>query len=254
MKLRAMVVLVVGVLALAGCVPAAPSTQPSPTATSTSAVPASPAHVIDVIELNGHGTLAGETIDVPIGDDARSAQVRFACAGEGFFSIEFGEAVQGMPPFLDAPCSRGEVSTVVPVAPGNGDLRLTTTDGALWIAQVTLSSDPFVVDEALAADCAAYSEAMSILHNADMGLTEYRAFDEAEWRTRVADGHAALVAARDGSTSRLAPVFAELVAAAEGADPVPGEAQDPLRADGGVVSATCAAQHTVVAITAEFGG
>ena len=134
-------------------------------------------------------------------------------------------------------------------------LSVTVPQEVDWTASPTFSTAPFVYDHALTADCGLFADAYSALMNADSGYTDYDAFDEAEWESRVDEAAADL-------GDLAASAQPSIIDAVERLQSI---VSDPARTVGvgltadayaaiGEVSNACNANQTPLILTGEFGG
>lgn len=244
--------LVVFAVALVGCAASAPVAEPTPTPTQLGET---------VVELSVDGpviTGTGPTdpypgVEFPLREGTRSVTIDIACQGGGPFHVEVGDSMMlGQAP-LRGTCD-GTTSLTWPLTEKTGPtLYVWVLDGVEWTATPHFSTAEFVRDDAIAAECEAFSAAYSALLNADIGLNEYRAFDEAEWSNRVDAATAELATLVASSETTMAESFASLLAVVRSDDLAPGAVSGDSRPID-PISDTCATNHSPLILTAEFGG
>lgn len=238
-------------LALTGCASEgadAAAAAPEPAATSAVAVD----EEVTVGEpVSGVGSTDFPGDPFPIPADARSLELAFECDGD-WFTVEIGDSMMlGQAP-LSGPCDGSGPALRWPIVPNTGQtIYVGVGEGVSWSATPWFSTAEFAYDEALTADCAAYSDVSSGLHNADIGL-DRGVYDDAEWEARTGDGMAGLASLADASESSLAEAFTRLHAQldTEWAPGMIDRAGDlPWE-----IQMACRFNHTEVVMTGGFGG
>lgn len=219
------------VLLLAGCT-AAPVPEPTSTALTM------PAPVV----VSGIGEQRTE-LAIPPG--AQSLRVRLACTfGQFHVATNSDASAHGT-------CGAGEILTLPLSEAANMRLAVYVDPAATVVAEFAFSTEPVDIDAALAADCEAVGEAESHLYNASAG---FRAgdLDAAGWRDRMDEG-AAVLEGMTPSPILAAQVETYLEWATTASDPMTAEGERPNDA-AALISALCAANHTTIAVIAEYGG
>lgn len=264
-----MVAVAVALLALTGCVatgdvvaPAADveSTAPRATATPTPtptprpvASPSPPAVFADQV-YTGVGTGETEKVVVTVPTGAQSVSISVTCVGESQFGVEYGDSMALGQAMLGGWCD-GTYDSSWPLLPASGDVvNVFMGAGIEWEVVVTFSRDPFDEDEALTRECAAFSDVLSQLQNADDGYGFYAAFGAAEWYDRVDAATYDLAELAESSSSELAESFSAILAILQERDRVAGGALEDVWRDYGPISDACDRNQTPLVIMAEFGG
>ena len=194
-------------------------------------------------------------VEFPVPEDARSVVVEFECAGGGPFWVELGDSMMlGQAP-LSGTCD-GKTRLAWPVTERTGStLGVGVGEDVGWVATPTFSTEDFVYDPALTADCASFSEIYSALSNADIGLTHYQAFSEGDWSVRVDRAAADLADLATSAQSSLGPAFGELQGVVSDPGRTVGVAlNDVAQGSLGVITAACNMNQTPLVVVAEFGG
>ncbi len=176
------------VVMLAGCTAAEPEADPTPTATATATATGETmvSVSVDGPEISGTGpTEPFPGVDFPLREGMRSVTIDFTCDGGGPFRVELGDPMTLGQATLSGTCD-GTTALVWPITEETGPtLNVWVTNDVAWTATPHFSTAEFVRDEAITTECDAFSEVYSALSNADIGYTEYQAFDQAEWTRRV---------------------------------------------------------------------
>lgn len=238
------------VLMLTGCTAAEPEADPTPTPT-----------VETVVQVSTTGpaiTGTGPTepypgVDFPLPEHARSVTIDFECGGGLNFHIEVGDAMAVGDAALRGTCD-GITSLTWPVTEQTAPkLFVWTPDGVEWTATPHFSTAEFVRDEAITAECEAFSAVYSELSNADIGLTEHQAFDDAEWTRRVDAATVDLEMLAGASKTTMSDAFSALLAWLHGDGHTPGALlNDTSLID--PISDTCNTNHSPLILIGEFGG
>lgn len=190
----------------------------------------------------------------PIPEGARSVVIDFDCAGGHPFSVELGDSMMlGQAP-LNGVCD-GTHQLAWPVTDRTGPtLLVTIPDGVKWVAAPRFSTEEWVFDTHVTADCEAFSEIYSAFVNADTGFTHYGAFDAASWTTRVDRASVELKALAAASQTPLADSLTKMYVVVTDSQrtvgAVVGDTSNPL----GQILQACDANQTPVVVMAEFGG
>lgn len=218
--------------------------------------PAGEAPILEIIDatppvLTGVGPTLEKPIMLDIPEGSYSFHIEFDCEGPGVFTVEFGTMLEAT-----AGSHRGECSSrsdfVWPITEAfRSSLRIFVHDDASWTLTPAFSPMPFVSDELVGADCAAFIPVASALSNADIGYRYYNAVDEDEWRERIALATAELDALVASAESELKDAFAD-VRATLGGDV--GLAFDSAYDAVTTIHTACSRNHTAVYYMAEFGG
>lgn len=237
-------------IALSGCsAAAAPEVEP------VAAEPAESTITTRALDpVSGEGPTGFPGVAFPIPKDARSVSVAFDCDGDGAFSVELGDSMMlGQAP-LTGTC--GEAQTLSwPIESRTAPTLAVQLDAdAIWTAKPTFSTAEFMVDDALASECAAFSKVSSALMNADVGLTQYAAFDEAAWSERVQSATVELGELAASSTSELAAALTTLHDAISATTPAPGTAYRTLEPGLFTIGDACVENQSPIVLHAEFGG
>lgn len=238
------------VLMLTGCTPAEPEADPTPTPTAETVVEVSTTGPV----ITGTGpTEPYPGVDFPLPDHARSVTIDFECDGGTNFHLEVGDPMAIGEAALRGTCD-GITSLTWPVTEETAPtLFVWTPEDVEWTATPHFSTAEFVQDEAIAADCEAFSAVYSALSNADIGFTEYQAFNDAEWNRRVDAAIVELETLADASETTMAESFDTLLAWVRGDGHTPGAlVTDVSLID--PISDTCNTNHTPLIVQAEFGG
>lgn len=238
-------------LLLGGCATAAPQAAgsgPAPSAAGATEPTAGES-------LSGVGPTAPfpAGLDLEIPEGTRSATIEFECS-TGRFQVELGDSMMlGQSPVSGTCGEAGQMSWPVTeqTAPV---LHIMVDEGVEWTAEARFSPDDFTFDQAITADCKAFSLAYSALFNADTGYSHYQAFDAAEWTTRVDDAAAQLGVAAAASTSALGEQFSAVQGIVADPARVVGSALAGTETPIGLILQACDANQTPVVTTAEFGG
>ncbi|MDF2561017.1 MAG: hypothetical protein K0R99_2463 [Microbacterium sp.] len=238
------------VLTLVGCTAVEREAGPTPTPT-----------VETVVQVSTSGpaiTGTGPTepypgVDFPLPDHARTVTIDFECEGGLNFHIELGDPMAAGDAALRGTCD-GITSLTWPVTDETAPkLFVWTPDGVAWSATPHYSTAEFIRNEAITAECEAFSAVYSELSNADIGLTEYQAFDEAEWKRRVDAAAAELETLADTSETTMAEPFDALLTWVRDGGHAPGTlVTDVSLID--PISDTCNTNHTPLILMGEFGG
>jgi len=204
--------------------------------------------------VGGEGPTGFPGVAFPIPEDARSVSVEFRCDGDGAFSVELGDAMMlGQAP-LTGTCGESR-SLSWPIERRTPPTLAVELDaGVVWTAKPTFSTAEFLVDDALAAECAAFSTVSSALMNADVGLTQYDAFDEAAWSERVQAATAELGELAASSTTELSSALAALHGELSTSTPEPGTAAVALEPALGAIGGVCGENQSPIVLHGEFGG
>jgi hypothetical protein len=237
-------------MALGGCAASEPTASPAPTPTGETIVEVG----TDGPTITGTGpTAPSPGVDFPLRDGMRSVTIDFSCEGGGPFHVEVGDSMMlGQAP-LRGTCE-GLRTLTWPITEETGPtLNVWVLDGVEWTATPHFSTAEFLQDDAITAECAAFATVYSALWNADIGYTQYHAFDETEWNSRVEAAAVELQTLVDTSETTMADSFATLLAAVRSESHVPGSLQsDTTGID--PISDTCATNHSPLILTGEFGG
>lgn len=242
-----------------GCTATADASPPideSPTASAPSLSPTvATAAMPEPETVTGVGPVADYPgVDISIPEGARSVVVDFECSGGERFYVEMRDGMGADSGFLQGMCDGAhQFAWPITVSPAPS-FYVSVVDGVEWSAVLQFSADEFGYDEAIVANCKAYGPAISGVSNADLGLTQYNAFDEAEWTRRVdasADAVEELVAS---SQSSLAGTLAEVHAAITDPAREVGNLSPAVSAIDGPIVEACNANHTFIYLTGEFGG
>ena len=245
--------LALSAVVLPGCVGGAsaagegsPSSEPSP----------SPS-ILESEPLSGVGQTEPTNVPFPIPDGAQSLSLTFECDGgpDDQFSVELGDSMVSEQGIMHGQCGDQQEFSWPITTSTESILLVWAPEGVSWVATPTFSTEPFVSDAALTADCGAFAEAYSALMNADQGYTLYDAFDEAEWNDRV-DGAVADLAdlAATGSPT-IVDAVERVRANASSPDRVVGTVlTDGTLAAIGEVSDACNRNHSPLILMGEFGG
>lgn len=238
------------VVMLTGCTVAEPQAAPTPTPT-----------VETVVQVSTTGptiTGTGPTdpypgIDFALPDHARSVTIDFECEGGLNFHIEVGDPMATGEAALGGTCD-GITSLTWPVTEQTAPkLFVWTPDDVEWTAIPHFSTAEFVRDEAITSECKAFSTVYSALSNADIGFTEYQAFDEAEWTRRVDAAAVELEALANASETTMSDAFGALLTWVRGDGHTPGALlHDTSLID--PISGTCNTNHSPLILMGEFGG
>lgn len=237
-------------IALSGC-----SSAASPEVEPVAAEPAeSTASTRTLDPVSGEGPTGFPGVAFPIPENARSVSIAFHCDGDGAFSVELGDSMMlGQSP-LSGTCGEPH-SLSWPIESRTAPTLVVQLDaGAIWTAKPTFSTAEFAVDEALVAECAAFSEVSSALMNADVGLTQYAAFDETAWRERVQGATVELGELAAASTTELSAALTQLHGELSATTPAPGTAYRALEPGFVVIGAACAENQSPIVLHGEFGG
>ncbi|RUR03556.1 hypothetical protein [Labedella endophytica] len=234
---------------LTGCVAGTSSATPG-SATATPEPSATPTVVVGE-PITGTGPIDGAPLAAPAG--TQSVTIAFECAGDIRFSVELTNDMTGG--MLVGDCgSTNEMTWPLPSGSGSG-LFVYLPDDIDWVATPTFSSAPFVYDDALTEDCAAFADAESALMNADQGYTLYDAFEEDEWTSRVDGAVADLTALAETASPSIAEAIATVAAEASAPDRTVGMAlTDEAHTAADTVSAECNRNQTPIILSGEFGG
>ncbi|MDF2508816.1 MAG: hypothetical protein K0Q52_2675 [Microbacterium sp.] len=238
------------VLMVSGCTAAEPEAGPTPTPTVETVVEVSTTGPV----ITGTGpTEPYPGIDFPLPDHARTVTIDFECEGGLNFHLEVGDPMAAGDAPLRGTCD-GTTSLTWPVTEQTAPkLFVWTPDGVEWTVTPHFSTAEFVRDEAITAECEAFSEIYSALSNADIGLTEYQAFDEAEWKRRVEAASVELETLAGASETAMSDSFSALLAWVRGDGHRPGAlVTDASLTD--PISDTCNTNHSPLILTGEFGG
>jgi hypothetical protein len=238
------------VLMLAGCTPAEPEAGPAPTPTGETMVSVS----VDGPEIAGTGpTQPYPGVDFPLREGMRSVTIDFTCEGGGPFQIELGDPMTLGQATLGGTCD-GTTELVWPITDETGPtLNVWVADDVEWTAIPHFSTAEFVRDEAITSECKAFSTVYSALSNADIGFTEYQAFDEAEWTRRVDAAAVELEALAKASETTMSDAFGALLTWVRGDGHTPGALlHDTSLID--PISDACNTNHSPLILMGEFGG
>ncbi|MGV2902333.1 hypothetical protein ACNPM4_11680 [Microbacterium sp. AGC62] len=238
------------VVMLAGCTAAEPEADPTPTATGETMASVS----VDGPEISGTGpTEPFPGVDFPLREDMRSVTIDFTCEGGGPFRVELGDPMTLGQATLSGTCD-GTTELVWPITEETGPtLNVWVTNDVAWTATPHFSTAEFVRDGAITSECDAFSEVYSALSNADIGLTEYQAFDEAEWTRRVDAATVDLETLAGASETTMSDPFTALLSWVQGDGHTPGALlQDTSLID--PISDTCNTNHSPLILIGEFGG
>lgn len=192
-------------------------------------------------------------VDFPIPADARSLVITFTCAGDSPFSVELGDSMGlGQSPLRRA-CG-APVELAWPIVDETGEsLTVWIAEGVEWTAALRFSTAEFVVDEALAADCATFSGIISALASADNGNASGD-IDEAEWTERVDAAAADLDTAADAAQTSLGDSFARLHDVISDPGRTVGAVLASSDASFDTIGQACGINQTPLVIHSEFGG
>ncbi|MFK3677204.1 hypothetical protein ACI2IP_05700 [Microbacterium sp. NPDC090218] len=237
-------------MALGGCAAAESTASPAPAPIGETVVEVS----TDGPAITGTGpTDPYPGVELPLREGMRSVTIDFECDGGGPFRVEVGDSMAlGQAP-LRGTCD-GTTTLVWPIGEETGPtLYVWVLDGVEWTATPHFSSAEFVQDDAITAECEAFATTYSALWNADIGYTQYQAFDEAEWNRRVDAATVELEVLVDSSETSMTDSFATLLAALRSESHVPGAM---LTDTSGIdpISDTCDTNHSPLILTGEFGG
>ncbi|MFJ2503758.1 hypothetical protein [Microbacterium sp. NPDC087592] len=240
------------VVMLAGCTAAEPEADPTPTATATGETMVSVS--VDGPEISGTGpTEPFPGVDFPLREGMRSVTIDFTCDGGGPFRVELGDPMTLGQATLSGTCD-GTTALVWPITEETGPtLNVWVTNDVAWTATPHFSTAEFVRDEAITTECDAFSEVYSALSNADIGYTEYQAFDQAEWTRRVDAAIVDLETLAGASETTMSDPFTALLSWVQGDGHTPGALlNDTSLID--PISDTCNTNHSPLILIGEFGG
>ena len=190
----------------------------------------------------------------PIPEGARSVVVDFDCSGGHPFSVELGDSMMLGQAVFTGVCE-GTRQLAWPVTVRTGPtLLVMIPDGVEWVASPRFSTDEWVFDTDVTADCDAFSENYSAFVNADAGFTHYDAFDATEWTTRVDRAAAELNALAEASQTALADSLTQLHMVVTDSQRTVGAVLDGTSNPLGQIHQVCDANQTPIVVLAEFGG
>lgn len=242
------------VVMLAGCTAAEPEADPTPTATAT----ATGETVAQVSTTGPVITGTGPTepypgVDFPLPDHARSVTIDFECEGGLNFHLEVGDPMAAGEAALRGTCD-GITSLTWPVTEQTAPkLFVWTPEDVAWTATPHFSTAEFLRDEAITTECDAFSDIYSAFSNADIGYTEYQAFDQAEWTRRVDAAIVDLETLAGASETTMSDPFTALLSWVQGDGHTPGALlNDTSLID--PISDTCNTNHSPLILIGEFGG
>ncbi|WP_051662210.1 MULTISPECIES: hypothetical protein [unclassified Microbacterium] len=242
------------VVMLAGCTAAEPEADPTPTATATATGETMVSVSVDGPEISGTGpTEPFPGVDFPLREGMRSVTIDFTCDGGGPFRVELGDPMTLGQATLSGTCD-GTTALVWPITEETGPtLNVWVTNDVAWTATPHFSTAEFLRDEAITTECDAFSDIYSAFSNADIGYTEYQAFDQAEWTRRVDAAIVDLETLAGASETTMSDPFTALLSWVQGDGHTPGALlQDTSLID--PISDTCNTNHSPLILIGEFGG
>jgi hypothetical protein len=238
---------------LASCTGGEAHTEPVPDATPG---PPTEPPVLELVEpapaaMSGRGSAYDPALVLDIPEGSQSLRIDFHCAGPGDFSVSVGsgQAVFGGSHY--ATCDGASDFTWPITETFRTTMAIVADPRATWTATPTFSSAPFVPDLSVSADCDATSPVLSAFSNADLGYTVYSAFDETEWRSRIARATAELDALIASTQSSLRLPLVDLRSQLS---TVAGSSLERAHDSIGAVHRVCNRNHTAIYYVAEFGG
>lgn len=253
------IALLVTALTATACAPGAASSAPTPSsppvsAPSPTATPEPPAITIDGDPLTGTGRTP-TPVPLPLpGDSLRSLTLEVECTGGSSFALELQGNNSDINSMLGGVCE-GTTSLPWPLsATGDLALQLEIASETTWRIVPRFSTAEFVVDQAIADDCAAFGPVYSVVFNADIGYSEYDDIDEAEWSRRIDAAAADFDDLAEASKSSLKEAFAAIAVTLRSPDRVAGNALPPPSPVNTEISPACAANQTLPQLTGDYGG
>lgn len=247
---RSAVVIGAALVILCGCAGAPPAGEATSTPTTTTAASVS----INGAVITGTGTAMQPGVAFPIPEgDFRSVSLAVQCDGDAPIQVGIDDPAGTGLTLQRGSCGEAMTFSWPLTSSTATSLAVATADGVVWSITPTFSTAEFIVDPAVADDCAAFSAPYGLIYNADIGYSRYDDVDENEWNERIDTAADALSDLADSSTSRLAEPFSDLVSILRDPQRVPGGMMSAMGAQGATISEVCSANQTPVTFDADYG-